>query len=439
MFGISKSKAPVSQTISETAEMDIPGFEDELEEALALAGAEGPPEPSGDVPGQEGGADAENPPAAVPANKQSSATQASLATLAAFENEMRDAAAGLEVLEATMATIGAAHETANRLVGSLRTGVLRANGIEDANLALSTERRHLSEQLEQAKHVLSQQESASEADRRRIELLIKDFEEVKIALGRTQVEAIDLRETLAEAEAEKTSLIYQLATRTTTADRLTRENELLRQKCVNQQISHAGLEQRNSELGLKLDEVSAIRKAEMSEMADLRARYENTEKECRRLQKQSELSQVRLAETQERVMTLEADLDELRDRHHAANERFRAETEVMRAKLDTAVRKNAADGDEIAALKQQLGEALAAASVAEAQSAERKARADIEPSRNGKPQIPMEAAVIAGLPYRRERSSKKSKAIAVGSHVKGGGDRAAGRREKHVGAPTSNL
>ncbi|MEP9370513.1 hypothetical protein [Mesorhizobium sp. KR1-2] len=415
MFGISKSKAPTHQANHEMTEMDIPGFEEELGEALALAAAETPPGPLD--PSQDIGTGDES---SKPTNKQSSGTQASLAALVAFENEMRDAAAGLEVLESTMAAIGAAHETANRLLGNLRTAVLRANGIEDANMALSAEKRHLSEQLEQAKHLQRQQESASEADKRRIELLIKDFDEVKIALGRTQVETIDLRAALADAEAEKSSLIYELATKASTADRLMRETELLRQKCVNHQISHAGLEQRSSELALKLDELSSIRKAETVEMEDLRVRYEHAEKESRRLQKQSELSQVRQAETQERIMTLEADLEEMMDRCGAMSERFRAESEVMRAKLDTAVRKNVADADEIAALKQRLGEALATASVAEAQRAGSGARTDVQTS---KPQTPSTPPEFGGSSYSRVRSIKNGKILATGSHVNGGGEK----------------
>ena len=92
------------------------------------------------------------------------------------------------------------------------------------------------------------------------------------------------RDGLTEAESEKTTLIYELATKTTRADRLARENELLRQKCVNQQISLMAAEQRHSELEMKLDETAAIHKAEMAEMANLRMRYENTEKERRPLQ-----------------------------------------------------------------------------------------------------------------------------------------------------------
>ena len=413
-------------------DIDIPDFEDDLTEALE-AGAEvavTDETRKGWALADDVVEEASQVAATEP--RQSSITQVSLAALAAFEREMRDSAAGLEVLNATMAAIGAAHETANRLLGSLRAGVLRANDIEEANLTISTDNRRLSEQLEQARHLQSQLESADEASKRRIEFLIKDYNEVKIALGRFQIEAIEARDGLTEAESEKTTLIYELASKTTRADRLARENELLRQKCVNQQISLMAAEQRHSELEMKLDETSAIHKAEMAEMANLRMRYENTEKECRRLQKQSEISQVRLVESQERIMTIEADLEELGDRHGAMNERFRSEAEVMKARLETVSRKGVADTEEIAMLKQQLADALAAVGLAEAQLA--CAHGQIDPAQRPKDEREQRgrtSKVIGIATYDRGRQRAKAKALTEPDQMNGGGIRVVRTRQKH--------
>jgi hypothetical protein len=413
-------------------DIDIPDFEDDLAEALeageevavaeetrkAMALADHVPDAAGQV-------------AAATETRQSSITQVSLAALLAFEREMRDSAAGLEVLNTTMAAIGAAHETANRLLGGLRAGVLRANDIEEANLTLSTDNRRLSEQLEQARHLQNQLESADEASKRRIEFLIKDYNEVKIALGRSQIEAIEARDGLTEAESEKTALIYELATKTTRVDRLARENELLRQKCVNQQISLMAAEQLHSELEMKLDETAAIRKAEMAETANLRMRYENTEKECRRLQKQSELSQVRFEESQERIMTIEADLEELGDRHGAMNERFRSEAEVMKARLETALRKGVADTEEIAMLKQQLGDALAAVGLAEAQLACAHGQIDAQSPKEEREQRGRTSKVIGIATYDRGRQRTKAKGLTEPGQLNGGGIRVVRTRQKH--------
>jgi chromosome segregation ATPase len=433
MFGMAKSKATVSHEEIRVPEMEFADFEDELEDVLEDNVTEELPgdwERASDLEPAE-----EDVTGTVPAEpKHTSITQASLAALAAFEGEMRASAAGLEVLDTTLAAIGAAHETANRLLGSLRSGVLRANDFEEANAAFSSENRRLSEQLEQAKHAQSQLESAEEASKRRIELLIKDYDEVKIALGRSQIEAVELRDALAQADSEKTTLIYELATKTTTVDRYARENELLRQKCVNQQISLAAVEQRYCELEMKLNETAAIRKAEAVEMADLRMRHDNTEKECRRLQKQSELSQVRLAEGQERIMTLEADLEELQNRHAATNERFRAEAEVMKAKLETAVRKSIAEAGEVAALKQQLGSAVAATGVAEAQLACANGQIASRQPKDGREGGPRTSSVIGITSYGRERQEKKIKALAEPGRLNGGGVRPGRSRQKAVAA-----
>ena len=223
--------------------------------------------------------------------------------------------------------------------------------------------------MEQSKHQQSHYQTMNEASKRRIELLVMDYDEVKVGLGRAQMETIEASNALAEVETERAALIYELATKSASVDRLLRENELLRQKNVNEQISYAGLEQRNLDCERKLEEISTIRKVESAEMAELRLRFDNSEKECRRLQKLSEMAQIRLAETQERNMTLEADLEELTSRNASTIEGFRSESEVLKAKLETASRRNVADADEIVTLKQQLGEALAATNVAEIQLA----------------------------------------------------------------------
>lgn len=429
MFGMTKPKATVSHDAARVPDMEFPGFEHELEDVLEENVTEELPEAWEHIHDLEPiRDDLTSEVSAEP--RHTSITQASLAALAAFEGEMRASTAGLEVLDTTLAAIGAAHETANRLLGSLRSGVLRANDFEEANAAFSSENRRLSEQLEQAKHTQSQLESAEEASKRRIELLIRDYDEVKIALGRSQIEAIEIRDALAEADNEKTTLIYELATKTTTVDRYARENELLRQKCINQQISLAAVEQRHSELEMKLNETVAIRKAETAEMATLRMRHDNTEKECRRLQKQSELSQVRFAESQERMMTLEADLEDLQNCRLATNERFRAEAEVMKAKLETAVRKSIAEADEIAALKRQLGDAVAAMGVAEAQLACANEQTTAHKPKDGRERDTGISSVIGIASYGRGRQEKKNKALAEPSRLNGSGVREVRSRQK---------
>jgi hypothetical protein len=424
MFGMTKSKVTRVETLPEFASpdfasLDIPEFEAELGEALDASADEPLEFDDGEFPADSDIAaeEVDTPVLQMPEPKQSTATRTNLAALAAFENEMRTASASLDAMDTTMAAIGAAHETASRFLGNLRAGVLRANDLEEANAGLSAENRRLSERLEQARHLQSQHESTDEVNRRRIELLVRDYEEAKVALGKSQIELIAIRDALNDTDAEKTALIYELATKSTSVERLSRENELLRQKFLSQQMANNELEQRYSELERKLEELSSIRKGEMAEMSELRMRFDNTEKEYRRLQKQSDHSQVRLTETQERVMTLEADLDELRDRHGAMNERFRSEGEILKAKLESATRKNIADADEIAALKQQVGDAVSAASVAGAQLA--CATGQIDAWRLSRPAStfaePAQAAgdtrVIGLVSYDRERPGKKSKKI----------------------------
>lgn len=445
MFGMTKPKVTKVESLPEFASpefasLDIPEFEAELGEVLDAA-AEEPFEFDGEASPADATVATEEDGTVVamaPEPKQSTATRANLAALAAFENEMRTAAASLDAMDTTLAAIGAAHETASRFLGNLRAGVLRANDFEEANAALSAENRRLSERLEQARHLQSQYESAEEVSKRRIELLVKDYEEAKVTLGKAQIELVAVRDALNDTDAEKTALIYELATKSTSVERLSRENELLRQKFLGQQMANNELEQRYSELERKLDELASIRKGEMAEMSELRMRFDNTEKEYRRVQKLSDQSQVRLTETQERIMTLEADLDELRDRHGAMSERFRSEAEILKAKLETATRKNIADADEIAALKLQVGDAVSAASVAGAQLA--CATGQIDAWRSTRPASVFadpahavgDAAVIGRVSYSRERPGKKSKTGMAETSRSGKAERPRGPRPKRA-------
>lgn len=433
MFGMTKTRVSKIEMLPELAPLDIPDFEAELGEVLDAA-AEG-----GELAGFEAGDVTAEPDAGAQTtaeSKQSTTTRTNLAALAAFESEMRSAAASMDAMDTTMAAISAAHETASRFVGSLRAAVLRGNDLEEANAGLLAQNRQMSEQLEQTRHALSQRESAEEVSKRRIELLVKDFEETKIALGKAQIELVTLHDAISDTDAEKTALIYELATKSTAVDRLSRENELLRQKLVGQQMANADLEQRHAEAERKLDEVTALRKSEMVEATELRLRFDNTDKEYRRLQKQADHAQVRLTETQERVMTLESDFDELRDRHGIMAERFRSETETLRSKLETATRRNIADADEIAALKLQVGDAVSAASVAGAQlacangqiDAWRASRSAVSPTG----QVGGDINVIGAVSYSRDRPGKKAKKTLVDAgHVTKPGTRVARARKEH--------
>jgi len=363
MFRLRRSRVVPPDVSYAEEEIDLSGLEDEVAHAIATDMAEvSPIDASGAASDGVGVGEA-------PSRKQSVATQASLAALTAFETEMRDAAAALEALDSTVAVIAASHQSAVRLLGGLRSGVLRTSELEDSHAAALAENRRHAQQAEQAKHLLSQQESMNEANTRRIELLVKDYDEAKVALGAAQLDANDARSSLADAETEKAALIHELATKSAAIDRLSKDNELLRQKYVNQQLNHSALEQRYAEIERKVEDISATRNTEMVAMADLRARLENSEKECRRLHKQAEQAQIRLAESQQQIMTLEADLEELTERHASTTQRLQSEAGVLKARLDAASRKHVADVDEVGKLKQQLGDALASATVLEAQLA----------------------------------------------------------------------
>jgi chromosome segregation ATPase len=377
MFGIMRGKKVAAVAERDELGLDLgQTLEDELSAALEegvedQAECSAPDSPRGDEPGL-----LPEPEAAdydlgqlQPHVRQWSHTQANLAALSTFEDEMRGAGSSLEAIGEALASVVAAQQSAIRFVGGVRTGINRANELESSLAAMAAENRRQAQQIEQAKSHQERLEAQEETNRRRLSLLVQDCDTLKIMLSAAQLEANEVREALAEAENERASLINELASKSAAAERVTRENEALRQRHVSQQINHAALEQLHAETERKLEEVASIRRAETAELSELRLKAEDSEKECRRIQKHAEVTEAKLEEAQNRIMALDADVEEIKSRHASTVQRMRSESEAQKARLETASRKQIADAAEIEALRQQLADAVAAQRVLESQLA----------------------------------------------------------------------
>ncbi|WP_315925976.1 hypothetical protein [Mesorhizobium sp. SP-1A] len=387
MFGILKDKKVTAVAEkNEVLGLDLgQALEDELSAVLEEDVEHGAERGAAGSPGEDGpGLLAEpdmagyDPGQLQPYVKQRSHTQAELAALSTVEDAMREAGGSLEAIGEAVASVVAAQQSALRFLGSVRAGITRANDLESSLAAMVAENRRQAQQLEQAKGHQERLEAQDEANRRRLSLLVQDGDTLKIALSAAQLEANEIREALAEAENERASLLNELASKSALAERATRENELLRQKHVSQQISLAELEQRHAEAERKLEEAASIRRAEAAELSELRLKAEDGEKECRRVQKHAEATEAKLEEAQDRIMALEADVDEIKGRHVSTVHRMRSESEAQKTRLEAASRKQIADATEIEVLKQKLADAVAALRVLESQLAASSERLEAE-------------------------------------------------------------
>src|SRR5688500_14189598 len=175
MFGINRAKATPTSTTDELVDLDFPGFEEEMTNASEFDDAQldGMQVLSADT--SDG--DSNEAPRDAQPTKQSSSTQAALGALSAVEEQMREAKVGFEEIESAMSAIRATHQLSSRLAGGLRAAILKMNELEEANAGLAAENRNLSQLLEQAKHQQGHYQAMNEASKRRIELLIMDYDE----------------------------------------------------------------------------------------------------------------------------------------------------------------------------------------------------------------------------------------------------------------------
>jgi hypothetical protein len=98
----------------------------------------------------------------------------------------------------------------------------------------------------------------------------------------------------------------------------------------------------------------------------------------------------------------------------------------MKARLETVIRKGAADTEEIAMLKQQLGDALAAAGLMEAQLACAHGQIDAQRMKDEREQGSETSKIIGIASYDRGRQGKKAKGLTESDQMN-----AVRTRQKH--------
>ncbi len=284
--------------------------------------------------------------------------QTRLASLSAFEEEFKASGEDLQRLSAAVANLAALHNATRAFVGGVYATIMRANEMEQANTALQSQNRGLLQQVEQIKRLRSQHESVTEAYKRRQSKLQQDADELRIALGQAQLELNEARSTNVILENERAELVNEHAAKSATAERVTRENELLRDKQLNLKLDLESLQQRHTDLERKHDELESIHRSESAQLSELRSAHVSAQKENLRLQKQNDALHARLAEAQDGTLALELEIAETSKRHASEVQNLHNELDVVRARLETAAKSQIAAAEITAELRQQLADAI---------------------------------------------------------------------------------
>ena len=304
-----------------------------------------------------------------------------LAALASFEDLHQGAEDQLQAIGSMLAEVITSHHLTRAFLNDIHPEIHRTNELELANTTFAAENRKLSDQLHETVKKLQEQESAVANLQRRELTLQQDKEMLRIALSAAKLETVEASNALARSEAERGELAKALATRTVEAEKRLRENELLREKQVNLSIDLDKAHKRETEARRKHDEIAAIHAAETTRYTETLAALAKSEKEIFRLQKSLESAQAKQEETADAMRALEADSDTETKRNLAETRGLRSEIQNLNSRLEAASAEIVDATDEIARLREALGNAEAEKQIAEKQLALLKGEQD-EQKRN---------------------------------------------------------
>ena len=315
---------------------------------------------------------------ALPVSRLTAHTQTRLAALEAVAGLFRDGQGYLEEIEAKLAEITTAHQMTRDVLNVLHGDVLRANELELANAALTTEHKTQSEQLLDAARKQRERDGAAEAWQQREASLMQDRETLREALAAVRLELVEMGNVGARREVEFGDVVKSLAAKSVESDRRASENKLLREKQVGLSVDLEQALKREAEARHKFDEFAATHANETARVADLMAQLGRHEKEEARLQKSLETTQSKLAEAVETARIAESDGAAELTRGHAEMRGLRSEIQELQARLEQASNDRSEASSEMTRLRTQLSDAVTERQIAEERLAVLRSESEVD-------------------------------------------------------------
>lgn len=284
--------------------------------------------------------------------------QTKLSALEAFEEMFQGTRQDLQLLGTTFAKVTSAHHMTREFLTTIYADIHHANELELSNSHLQVENRTLTRQMEDTAKALQQRASALDALEQRESKLVQEIDALRISVAAARVEASDANRAIGNLESERAELMTSLASRSVTAEKLHRENEVMREKHINLSMDLDNTLKKQTEAQRRFDELSAIYSRESAQSAERLSRLANSEKEVGRMQKQHDGLQMRLHEFNDTVRTLETELDDAARRHAAETEVLKKELHSLNSKLQIAVKEQIEKSTEAAALRLKMNDAF---------------------------------------------------------------------------------
>lgn len=291
--------------------------------------------------------------------------QERFSSLASVEQMYQQASEDLKTLGNAFANVNAVHHLTREFLAAMQSTIGRVNDLELGNARLMAENSRVRRQAELVGRLKSQHEALIESTRRRESRMQQEIERFREILAEARQETVESRNALGAIESERANLMHALAGRTADAERLARENEVLRQRHVNQSADLDQAAKRASELQRKLDDLTVTHQAEANHLSEARSKLAVTEGELARMQKQNDSLQIDLADATASVKSLEREMDESAARHSAEARMLANENETLKAKAAALSASQAEAAGEVSMLRQRLKDAETEMRIAE--------------------------------------------------------------------------
>lgn len=292
----------------------------------------------------------------APVERMTAHAQGRIADIAAFEEARSTLHEQLDTISGALAKIQSSHRLDREFLDDCYADVRRANELEHAAAALSSENRKLTDRLEKLEKLRGRYEQLAEVLKRREAKLLVEAEQMREELASSKIEAIDARGIASRAEMAQSDMHTALAAKSSEAERFMRENELLREKNVGLSLDLDKALQRQAETRRKFEDLSSLHAGESARMAKMAARLASEEKEANRLQQFSDSLEQKLIEANETTARVNREMDEREDIYQSELHALRTEIQSLVSRVQAGVEEQNETATEIAALNARLTE-----------------------------------------------------------------------------------
>ncbi len=357
----------------------LQGLESDMSDALEqefAAGMDSQLSPSREIPRDSvPGMTAEDTEQLVPASPVISATEGQdrltsnskkfLSGFDTFEAQYLESQADLKEISEKVSKLAVSQHLTRDFLNMMQASIYHGNEVELSNKELHAKNRALNNELESAKSLAIKLKQNVDEVQRQETRLQQEKDSLRSALTTATDELSELRTEAAANDAELSDLRRELAAKTSLAEKMSRDNELVREKHVNLSVELDAALKASSEMRRKNDEMSTNLKSTSAELAETSDQLAEAQKELGRLGRELETQSSKLSETTDTLRTVEFERDEAASQHKADIQAIRTEFTNLDTRFQATSREQENATEELIGVKLKLNDAVSEKRVAE--------------------------------------------------------------------------